>query len=193
MGTAAPPEVIWRPQPGPQTALLACPVEDVFYGGARGGGKTDGLLGDWLAHAGRYGAGARGIFFRRSYPELEEVERRARELFTPLGAREIAQKHTWFFTNGASLKMRYLERDKDAGKYQGHAYTWMAFDELTNWGAPRPDRPALELAPVRDRRTLHAALLRQPGRRRPQLGEGALHRPGAAVRAVHGAGPAGSP
>lgn len=138
MGTAAPPEVIWRPQPGPQTALLACPIEDVFYGGARGGGKTDGLLGDWLAHAGRYGAGARGIFFRRSYPELEEVERRARELFSPLGAREIAQKHTWLFSNGASLKMRYLERDKDAGKYQGHGYTWMGFDELTNWARSDP-------------------------------------------------------
>ena len=30
----------WEPQPGPQTALLACPVFEVFFGGARGGGKT---------------------------------------------------------------------------------------------------------------------------------------------------------
>ncbi len=27
--------VVWRSNPGPQTALLQCPVEDVFYGGAR--------------------------------------------------------------------------------------------------------------------------------------------------------------
>lgn len=32
-------EVIWRPQEGPQTALLECPTFEVFYGGARGGGK----------------------------------------------------------------------------------------------------------------------------------------------------------
>ena len=36
----------WEPQPGPQTALLACPVFEVFFGGARGGGKTDGMLGE---------------------------------------------------------------------------------------------------------------------------------------------------
>ena len=37
----------WEPQPGPQTALLACPVFEAFFGGARGGGKTDGMLGEW--------------------------------------------------------------------------------------------------------------------------------------------------
>lgn len=37
-------EVVWRPQPGPQTALLKCPVFEVFFGGARGGGK--GVLFD---------------------------------------------------------------------------------------------------------------------------------------------------
>jgi hypothetical protein len=39
----------WEPQPGPQTALLACPVFEVFFGGARGGGKTDGMLGSIFA------------------------------------------------------------------------------------------------------------------------------------------------
>ena len=40
--------IIWQPQPGPQTALLECPVFEVFYGGARGGGKTESSLGDWM-------------------------------------------------------------------------------------------------------------------------------------------------
>ena len=39
----------WGPQKGPQTALLACPVFEVFFGGARGGGKTDGMLGEWAS------------------------------------------------------------------------------------------------------------------------------------------------
>ena len=30
----------WEPQLGPQTALLACPVFEVFFGGARGVNAT---------------------------------------------------------------------------------------------------------------------------------------------------------
>jgi hypothetical protein len=29
--------------------------------------------------------------------------------------------------------MRYVERDADATRYQGHAYTWIGWDELTQW------------------------------------------------------------
>src|SRR5690606_4896204 len=46
--------VIWRPHPGPQTDLLLCPVPEICYGGARGGGKTDGAIGKWIDHAGTY-------------------------------------------------------------------------------------------------------------------------------------------
>ena len=140
MAAAVQPEqqLAWKPQPGPQTALLACPVDDLFYGGARGGGKTDGLLGDWAAHAGRYGSDARGVLFRRTYPELEEVERRAVEIYPLLGARYNQVKHTWLFLNGATLRLRYLRRDKDADNYQGHQYTWMGFDDAGNWPSPIP-------------------------------------------------------
>lgn len=132
------PEVIWSPQPGPQTLLLACPIEDVFYGGARGGGKTDGLLGDFLAQAGEYGQGARGILFRRSFPELEEVIRRANEILIPLGWTYVAQSHTFTAPNGATLRLRFLERDSDADHYQGHQYSWMGFDEVQQWLDPSP-------------------------------------------------------
>lgn len=32
-------QLAWAPQPGPQTALIECPLPLVFFGGARGGGK----------------------------------------------------------------------------------------------------------------------------------------------------------
>lgn len=130
--------VVWQPQPGPQTALLTCPVPDVFFGGARGGGKTDAMLGDWLQHAHRWGKSARGIIFRRSIPELEDVQRRAIEIYKPLGATYKAMPRTWLFPNGAALKMRWLERDQDASRYQGHAYTYAGFDEAGNWATPDP-------------------------------------------------------
>lgn len=128
----------WGPQPGPQTALTTCPCEDVFFGGARGGGKTDGLLGDFLLHQNRYGENVRGIIFRRSYPELEKVEERAVELFRRAGADYQITKRTFTFPNGATCRLRYMDRDKDADNYQGHEYTYQGWDELGNWPDPNP-------------------------------------------------------
>lgn len=128
----------WAPQPGPQTLLVRCPVEDVLYGGARGGGKTDGLLGDWLLYQNRYGGESRGIIFRRTYPELEEVEQRAVSLFRRAGADWRGQARTFAFPNGSTLKLRYLKRDQDAENYQGHSYSWMGVDEAGSFPTPKP-------------------------------------------------------
>ena len=38
----------WTPQPGPQErAIRASFIEQLLFGGARGGGKTDFLIGDY--------------------------------------------------------------------------------------------------------------------------------------------------
>lgn len=133
-----PDSIAWAPQPGPQTALLECPVEDLLFGGARGGGKTDGLLGDWLSHSNQWGRHARGVLFRRTYGELEEVEARAHEIFPVLGAKWNVGKRTWWFKNRSRLKLRYLERDAHAARYQGHSYTWAGVDEAGNFPTPGP-------------------------------------------------------
>lgn len=130
--------VVWKPQPGPQTALVACPVFEVFYGGARGGGKTDGMLGDWLEHQQTWGRGAIGVFFRRTLPQLSEVIARAHELFVPLGAKWNEQKKRFLFPNGARLMFRFLEKDRDAENYQGHSYTRVYIEEATNFPSPAP-------------------------------------------------------
>ena len=42
--------IAWSPRGNrAQVRLLECPVFEVFFGGARGGGKTDGVLGEWVA------------------------------------------------------------------------------------------------------------------------------------------------
>lgn len=130
--------ITWSPQPGPQTALLTCPIEDILYGGARGGDKTDGFLGKWLMRSQHYGGKSKGLFVRRSMPELDEVIGRSQEIFTPLGATWKAQKSTWIMANGAMLRLRSLERDADAGKYQGHSYTDIYIDEGGNFPDPAP-------------------------------------------------------
>lgn len=130
--------IIWQPQPGPQSALVTCPVFEVFYGGARGGGKTEGSLGDWLLHSNTYGEAAIGVFFRRKFKQLEEVVARAKQVFLPLGARWNEQKAEFTMPQGGRLKFRYLERDSDAEEYQGHSYTRVYIEEATNFPSPAP-------------------------------------------------------
>lgn len=126
--------IIWAPQPGAQTALLSCPHDEILYGGAKGGGKSDGLLGDFLGHMAESPNNrkhARGIIFRKAYPDLEQLMERAQEIFSRIpGTRWNGQKKTWYFAGGATLKFRFIKNKKEASKYQGHEYTWMAFDEV---------------------------------------------------------------
>jgi hypothetical protein len=131
-------QVVWAPNPGPQTWLLMCPVEDVFYGGARGGGKTSGALGDFAQHAQINGGAAIGVLVRRTYPELEDVIRQSRDMYLKLGAVWAASPKTWTFPNGATLKLRHLDNEDDAAHLQGHEYTWMCFEEAGNWPTPEP-------------------------------------------------------
>lgn len=113
----------------------------MLYGGARGGGKSAGLLMDFCGHAARYGAQARGILIRRSYPEFDELIRQAQQFLAPLGWTWTAagsEPRTWTAPNGATLRLRYLESDADAANYQGHAYSWVGIDEAGNFPTPAP-------------------------------------------------------
>lgn len=130
--------IIWQPQKGTQEALIACPVFEVFFGGARGGGKTESSIGDWLAHSSTYGESAIGLFVRKSFVQLQEVIARTKQIFPKLGARYNEKDHLWTMANGARLKFAYLENDKDAEQYQGHSYTRVYVEEVTNFASPDP-------------------------------------------------------
>lgn len=134
----APFKLAWWAQPGPQTALLTCPCDDILYGGARGGGKTDGSIGDWISHAMTYGKHARGIWLRRTLIELTDVKERMVVLFNAIGAKYRDKDGSWTFPNGAKLLLRYLESDADADGYQGHQYTWMCVEEIGSFKSPIP-------------------------------------------------------
>lgn len=138
----------WAPQPGPQQhAIEAAPIEELLFGGARGGGKTDFLIGDWMADA-PLGPAWRGILFRRSYRELEDyIVPRCLQLIpaTFPGATFTKQDLTWTVPSGATLRLRYMERDSDADGYQGQAYPWIGIDEVGTWRSETPYRKLLGL------------------------------------------------
>ncbi len=131
-------KVIWKPESRPQEALIRCPVFEVFYGGARGGGKTDGVLGEWVCHADIHKEHAIGLMLRRTRVELVETIERSKQIYGPLGAIFHAQESMWRFPNGARLRFAYLERDQDADGYQGHSYTRIYVEEIGNFPSATP-------------------------------------------------------
>lgn len=129
--------IAWRPQAGPQAAYVSSPIFETVYGGARGGGKTDGSLGEFGVHAQRYKADAKGLFIRRTRVALEPTIERAKVIYRGM-AEWQEQKSRFLWPNGAVLYFRYLERDQDADNYQGHDYTRLYVEELTQFRDPGP-------------------------------------------------------
>jgi len=131
-------KVLWEAQPGPQTALIECPVFEVFYGGARGGGKTEGSIGDWMEHLNAYGEHCNGLFFRRKRADLSDVVARTKAIFPHLGGKFNENKSLWTWPNGARLGFEYLERDSDAQNHQGKSLTRLYIEEATQFPSPAP-------------------------------------------------------
>jgi len=124
--------VIFKANEGPQTEFLAAPETDVLYGGAAGGGKSYAMLIDPLRYAHR--AAHRALILRRSMPELRELIDKSRELYPRAfpGCKYREVEKLWNFPSGAKIEFGFLERDADVYRYQGQAYSWIGFDEITH-------------------------------------------------------------
>lgn len=129
-------EVIFSPNPGPQTEFLAANEREVLYGGSAGGGKSYGLLADPMRYFGN--TNFNGIILRRTNDELRELIWKSQEIYPKAypGAKWQEKKSQWVFPSGARLWMTYLERDEDVLRYQGQAFSYIAFDELTQHATP---------------------------------------------------------
>jgi hypothetical protein len=123
-------------------ALLSCPVHEVFFGGARFGGKSIGSLLDFLGHGLTYGLDATGIFFRRTVPRLEELVHESQSIYPKTGALWNKSGRLWEWVSGpgkgARLKFRHLWDERDAADHQGSSFSWMCFEELGDWPTLTP-------------------------------------------------------
>jgi len=125
-------QVVFHPNEGPQTEFLAAPEKDVLYGGAAGGGKSYAMLVDPLRYA--HKKAHRALILRRSMPELRELIDKSRELYPKAfpGCKFREVEKLWNFPSGAKIEFGFLERDADVYRYQGQAYSWIGFDEITH-------------------------------------------------------------
>lgn len=125
-------KIHWGPNNGPQTKFLACTAKEAGYGGAAGGGKTDGLL--MGATRFKDNPNMRAAIFRKTFPMLSKIIDRSKQLYPRMGGRYNSSLHTWRFPAGGFVKFGNLEKPDQCDNYQGDDFTYIAFDELTQWG-----------------------------------------------------------
>jgi hypothetical protein len=126
-------EVIFEPNPGPQTDFLSSTEQEVLYGGSAGGGKSYSLVVDPVRYFNNPNASM--LLVRRSTEELRELISISKKLYPKAvpGIKFMERDKTWIAPSGATLWMSYLDRDDDVMRYQGQAFNWIGFDELTQW------------------------------------------------------------
>ena len=124
--------VLWTPQRR-QADFLARFEDEALYGGAAGGGKSEALVAEALrqAHIPHY----RALILRKTYPALSELIDKSQRYYRGAfpGAQWSEARHMWRFPSGAKIYFGAMQHTNDRFKYQGRAYDYIAFDELTHF------------------------------------------------------------
>lgn len=128
----------WAPLPGSQFIFLSCPIFEALYEGTRGPGKTITLLLDFAREVGKgYGNSWRGILFRKTFGDLDDVVKKIEENFYNIfpGFKFLKSKSEYkaVWPTGEELLLRHMDSEADYPQYHGHEYPWIGWEELTQW------------------------------------------------------------
>lgn len=116
----------WFPASKAQWLALLSPADELFYGGAAGGGKSALIVGA-AAECHQHSA-----IFRRVYPNLKELMRYAREVIGD-SARENKADKIWNYPDGRTLEFGAVQYEDDKKDWQGRPHDLKAFDEVTEF------------------------------------------------------------
>jgi hypothetical protein len=125
--TGRPKNPIWNPLPGKQTEAADSQADELFYGGAAGGGKTDLSIGLALTQH------IRTLFLRRESTQLTPAIDRLKSVAGHLGRwRSVGNGGTFSF-EGKTIKFDGCEYEDDKLKFQGHPDDLKVFDEVSHF------------------------------------------------------------
>lgn len=98
--------------------------------------NTDALIMDFCQDVGKgWGVEWRGIIFRKSYPDLQDIIEKSRKWIPRIWpqAKYNETKSFWEWPTGEKLYFRQFSKPSDYYKYHGHAYPFIGWEELTTW------------------------------------------------------------
>ncbi|MGE5620940.1 MAG: hypothetical protein ACM3U0_00070 [archaeon] len=107
--------------------MLGSSADEILFGGAKGGGKSEALLFGSLRYINH--EGYKALIVRRTYPRLKELIGRSM-CFRQLGGNFNKQERTWYFPAGGSIRFGHCQNPGDELNYQGHQYHYIGFDQV---------------------------------------------------------------
>ena len=122
--------------PHPKQHLFLCldDVEELFFGGAAGPGKSWALLAASLQYADQ--PDYNGLLVRRNYPDLAQpggLLSLSHEWLDGSDAHWDGTNKRWDFPVGGSLSFGHMDNPADLKRYKGGEYQFIGIDELTDF------------------------------------------------------------
>ena len=138
--------------PGKQQMFLDSVADDVFYGGAFGGGKSYGLV--LCVLKGLISVpGYRAIIFRRVIADFKQgggLIDECEAIFPLYGATYNIADRLWTFPNGATLKFAGMLDDRQATSIDGGQFDFIGADELPHLEEYMKEQMIMRIRSVRD-------------------------------------------
>lgn len=152
---------IFVPHPGKQVEFLASTVDEVFYGGARGGGKSFVLAGDAALKPRKWhyeevnGVKVfkvdrisidypeyRALLIRRTYQDIVNNFKPITDgIYKEFGGTWVERQKAYVFKSGAKIHLVHCDTYADVQKYIGGNYHYLGIEEVNQF----PERWIREL------------------------------------------------
>lgn len=129
------PDPLWVPQVGAQMEAFLTDADELFYGGAAGGGKSDLLIG--LAGTSHRNS----VIMRRIFPSTRALVERSREVYNPSRGKHGKDSyneslHIWRLSSGGVnrlVEFAAMQYEKDKEAQRGRPRDFYGWDEVTEF------------------------------------------------------------